>query len=128
MALRPAGDRGAVANDASEVATRVARLQPLPPPLLVREAPGGLERPVTRAWAAAGLPGGVVHPRQARTLARATGQLAHTEALDARARAPCAAVFRPTPRPRPDAPTQALRARWGTASHGSAGGPRSSTA
>ena len=55
----------------------------------------------------------VVNPRQARDCARATGQLAKTEALDARALAHCADVMRPTPRPLPDAQTQELRALLG---------------
>ena len=55
----------------------------------------------------------VVHPRQARDCARATGQLAKTDALDARALAHCADVIRPTPRPLPDAQTQELRALLG---------------
>jgi transposase len=113
IALRPSGERWAVANDASEVATLVERLQTLPPTLIVREATGGLERAVPSAWAAAGLPVVVVHPRQARDVARATGQLATTEAWDARALAHCADVIRPTPRPLPDAQTQALRALVG---------------
>ena len=48
--------------------------------------------------------------RQARDCARATGQLAKTDALDARALAHFADVIRPTPRPLPDAQTQELRA------------------
>ena len=113
IALRPAGERWAIANDASEVATLVARLQPRHPPLLVLEATGGLERAVTRAWAAAGLPVVVVHPRQGRDCARATGPWAKTAAGEARALAHCAAGIRPTPRPLPDAPTHELRALLG---------------
>ncbi len=113
IALRPSGERWAVANDASEVATLVERLQPLHPTLIVLEATGGLERVVTSALAAAGLPVVVVNPRQARDCARATGQLAQTEALDARALAHFADVIRPTPRPLPDAQTQALRGLLG---------------
>ena len=113
IALRPSGERWAVANDASEVATLVERLQTLHPTLIVLEATGGLERAVTSALAAAGLPVVVVHPRQARDFARATGPLAKTEALDARALAHCADVIRPTPRPLPDAQTQELRALLG---------------
>jgi transposase len=113
MALRPSGERWAVANDASGVAMLVDRMQTLHPTLIVLEATGGLERAVTCALAAAGLPVVVVHPRQARDCARATGQLANTEALDARALAHCADVIRPTPRPLPDAQTQALRALLG---------------
>ena len=74
----------------------------LHPTLMGLEATGGLERAVTSAWAAAGLPVVVVHPRQARDCARATGQLATTEALDARALAHCADAIRPhTPAPAP---------------------------
>ena len=113
IALRPSGERWAVANDASGVAMLVDRVQTLHPTLMVREATGGLERAVTSALAAAGLPVVVVNPRQARDVARATGQLANTDALDARALAHVADVIRPTPRPLPDAPTQALRALWG---------------
>jgi len=113
MALRPSGERWAVPNDASGVATRVDRVQALHPTLIVLEATGGVERAVTSAVAAAGRPVVVVNPRQARDVARATGQLAKTEALDARALAHCADVIRPTPRPLPDAQTQELRALLG---------------
>jgi transposase len=113
IALRPSGERWAVPNDADGVATLVDRLQPLHPTLMVLEATGGLERPATAALATAGLPVVVVNPRQARDFARATGQLAKTDALDARALAPFADVIRPTPRPLPDAQTQELRALLG---------------
>src|SRR5262245_21075153 len=117
IALRPSRERWAVANDASEVAPLVEWLQTLHPTLIVLEATGGLERTVTSALAAAGLPVVVVNPRQARDVARATGQLAKTEALDARALAHCADVIRPPPRPLPDGQTQELRARVGRRQH-----------
>ena len=113
IALRPSGARWAVPNDASGVTMRVERLQPLHPTLLVREVTGSLERLVPSAWAMAGLPVVVVNPRQARDCARATGQLAKTEALEARALAHCADVMRPTPRPLPDVQTQAWRGLLG---------------
>src|SRR6266404_2748278 len=113
VAVRPAGERWAVPNDAGGVVRLVARLQALHPTLIVLEATGGLERAATAALATAGLPVVVVNPRQARDFARATGQLAKTDALDARARAHVADVMRPTPRPLPDAQTQALRALLG---------------
>ena len=113
IALRPSGERWAVPNDASGVATLVDRVQALKPTRMVLEATGGLERAVTSALATVGLPVVVVHPRQVRDCARATGQLATTEALDARALAHCADVIRPTPRPWPDAQTQELRALLG---------------
>jgi transposase len=110
IAVRPSGERWAVPNDASGVVTLVERLQTLHPILMVLEATGGLERAATVALATAGLPVVVVNPRQAREFARATGQVAKTDALDARALAHCADVIRPTPRPLPDAQTQELRA------------------
>jgi transposase len=91
----------------------VDQLQALHPALIVLEATGGLERLVTSAFATAGLPVVVVNPRQARDFARATGQLAKTDAVDARALAHCADVIRPTPRPLPDAQTQELRGLLG---------------
>ena len=111
IALRPSGERWAVPNDASGVATLVDRVQTLHPVLIVLEATGGLERAVTSALAAAGLPVGVVHPRQARHLARATGQVANTDALDARALAHVADVIRPTRR------RKSCVCSWGAASH-----------
>jgi transposase len=113
IALRPSGERWAVPNDAGGVVTLVERLQALHPTLIVLEATGGLERAATAALATAGLPVVVVNPRQARDFARATGQLAKTDALDARALAHFADVIRPTPRPLPDAQTQELRALRG---------------
>ena len=113
IALRPSGERWAVPNDPSGVTTLVDQLQALQPTLIVLEAPGGLERMVTSALATSGLPVVVVNPRQARDFARATGQLAKTDALDARALAHFADVIRPTPRPLPDAQTQELRAFLG---------------
>ena len=113
IALRPSGERWAVPNDASGVATLVDQLQVRHPTLMVLEATGGLERAVTSALATAGLPVVVVNPRQVRDCARATGQLAKTDALDARALAHFADVMRPTPRPLPDAQTQELRALLG---------------
>jgi transposase len=79
----------------------------------VLEATGGLERLVTSALATAGLPVVVVNPRQVRDFARATGQLAKTDALDARALAHFADAIRPKPRTVPDTQTQELRTLLG---------------
>jgi transposase len=73
-ALRPPGDRWAVAHDAQEMGALVARRQAVPPTLLVREAPGGSPRAVGAALATASRPVVVVHPRQARDVAQAPGQ------------------------------------------------------
>jgi transposase len=65
---------------------------------------------VVAALAAAALPLVVVNPRQVRDFAKATGQLAKTDQLDARAVAHFAEAVRPAPRPLPDAQTEELRA------------------
>ena len=80
VAIRPSGERWAVPNAPLGVTALVEQLQAHHPTRMVLEATGGLERLVARAVATAGLPVVVVHPRQARDFARATGQLAKTDA------------------------------------------------
>jgi transposase len=110
VARRPSAEGWTVTNDDPGIATLVERLQAIPPTLIVLEATGGLEIPVTAALAAAGLPVVVVNPRQAHDFAKATGRLAKTDGLDARGLAHFAEAVRPVPRPLPDAQTQALSA------------------
>jgi transposase len=110
IARRPTGERWAVVNDDAGMAALVERLQALQPTLIVLEATGGYQRAVVAALAAAGVPVAVVNPRQARDVAKATGQLAKTDALDARALAHVAEAVHPTPRPLPDAQADELRA------------------
>jgi transposase len=110
VALRPTAEAWATPNDEPGIAALVARVQAVHPALIVLEATGGLEMPVTAALAAAGLPVVVVNPRQARDVAKATGRLAKTDALDAQGLAHVAEAVRPAPRPLPDAQTQALSA------------------
>jgi transposase len=72
--------------------------------LVVLEASGGYERPVTEALARAGVDYARVNPRQAREFARATGRLAKTDRVDAEvlARMGRALDLRPTPPADPD--------------------------
>jgi transposase len=70
--------------------------------LIVLEATAGFEIPVVVALAAAGLPVVVANPRQVRNFARATGQLAKTDRLDARILALFAERIRPEVRALPD--------------------------
>jgi len=99
-----------VANDAAGHATLIARLAPLAPTRIVLEATGGYERLVTAALAAAALPAIVVNARQVRDYARATGQLAKTDALDAHVLAQFAAQLRPPVRALADAAQEELDA------------------
>jgi transposase len=108
IAVRPSGDQWSAPNDDAGITEIVTRLQDLAPTLVVLEATGGLELPVTAAVAAAGLPVAVVNPRQVRDFARATGRLAKTDRLDAQVLARFAEAVQPTPRPVPDAQAQEL--------------------
>jgi len=109
VATEPAQSLGPFPNDDSGHAALVTALTPLAPTRIVLEATGGYERAVTGALAAAGLPVVVVNPRQVRAFAQATGQLAKTDALDARVLAAFAQRVAPEVRPIPDATTQELR-------------------
>jgi transposase len=104
VALRPTDDCWHVSHDALGITGLVERLQAVQPTLVVLEATGGLEVPVTGSLAAAGLPVVVVNPRHARDVAQATGRLAQTASLEARGLAHVAEAVRPTPRPLPEAP------------------------
>lgn len=110
LALRPHRQHERFANDEDGITQLVARVRPLHPVLVVLEATGGLEGPVTAALATAGLAVAVVNPRQVRDFAKATGHLAKTDALDAHLLAHFADVVRPDTRPLPSADAQALSA------------------
>ncbi len=110
VAVRPSGEVWSEANDETGITTLVGRLRPLRPALIVCEATGGFERAAIAALAAAGFPVVVANPRQVRDFARATGQLAKTDQLDAAILALFAERVRPTPRPLPDAAAQLLDA------------------
>ena len=87
------------ANKISCFGQLIAELIVLRPALVVLEATGGLEIPVVNALHAAGLPVVVVNPRQVRDFAKALGQLAKTDRLDARVLAHFAAAIKPPLRP-----------------------------
>jgi hypothetical protein len=108
--LRPSGEGSTIGHDDENVAALVERLVALAPALVVLEATGGLEVRPAAALAAAGLPVAVVNPCQVRAFARATGRLAKTDRLDARAIARFAEAVRPPVRALPDAATRHLQA------------------
>ncbi|HEV2458162.1 MAG TPA: IS110 family transposase, partial [Ktedonobacterales bacterium] len=110
VAVRPRREERQLPNDTAGVAELVAWLQTIQPEVIVLEATGGYEAPVVAALGLAGLPVAVVNPRQVRDFARASGQLAKTDRLDAQVLAHFAAALRPTPRPLPDAQAQELAA------------------
>lgn len=99
-----------VANDGDGIAALVADLAARVPRLVVLEATGGHERAVTAALTVAGIAVAVVNPRQVRDFAKATGQLAKSDALDARILALFAQRVQPPARPLPDPVAQELAA------------------
>jgi len=76
--------------------------------LVVLEATGGFEIPLTAALAQARIPVAVVNPRQVRDFAKALGKLAKTDRIDAQVIARFAQAIRPEPRPLPDEQSQEL--------------------
>tara|TARA_B100000315_G_C14495337_1_gene549668 strand:- start:63 stop:1013 length:951 start_codon:yes stop_codon:yes gene_type:complete len=110
IAIRPGNEHWVVDNDEDGIGDLVSRLKSVGPRLVVLEATGGLELSVTASLGAAGLPAAVVNPRQVRDFARATGQLAKTDRLDADVLARFGEAIKPTPRPLRDAEAQALSA------------------
>ena len=110
IAVRPSGEHWSAANDDGGIPALVQRLRPLAPALIVLEATGGFETAVVAALAAAGLTVVVANPRQVRDFAKATGQLAKTDVLDAQVLALFAERVRPEPRPLPDEAVRGLDA------------------
>ena len=111
IAVQPDDKQWSVTNDEEGIGALVSGLSEIGPALIVLEATGGLELAVTAALAAAELPVVVINPRQVRDFARATGRLAKTDRLDAQVIARFGEAVKPTPRPLPDAETQALATR-----------------
>ena len=107
---RPSGESSTFGYDDESVAALIERLVAVAPALIVLEATGGMEVRLAAALAAAGLPVAVVNPRQVRAFARAMGQLAKTDRLDAAVIAHFAEAVRPPVRPLPDEATRHLGA------------------
>ena len=110
VAARPSDERWSVANDERGARTLAERLKRDAPALVVLEATGGYELAAVAALAAAGLPVVVANPRQVRDFARATGQLAKTDRIDAGVLALFAERVRPEVRPLPNEEAQELDA------------------
>ncbi len=105
------GDEGwTVSNDEAGIETLLERLSERRLELVVLEATGGYETTAAAALAEAGHAVVVANPRQVRDFARATGQLAKTDRIDARVLALFAERVRPEVRVLPDEETQELTA------------------
>lgn len=97
--IRPSGSTVQYANTERGVQQLRQRLQELPIERVVLEATGNLELPAALHLSQAGLSVAVVNPRQVRDFARATGQLAKTDQIDAAILAHFAEVIQPECRP-----------------------------
>lgn len=80
----PEGIAFAEANDETGIDRVLSLLQQVRPDLVVMEATGGYETACATAVSAAGFRLAVVNPRQVRDFAKASGQLAKTDGIDAR--------------------------------------------
>jgi transposase len=109
VAVRPSGEIWKFTNDEAGFALLVEQLKPVAPTLVVLEATGGYQAPLAAALSVASITVAVVNPRQVRDFARATGQLAKTDVLDAEIIARFAEMVRPEPRPLPDEETRELQ-------------------
>ncbi len=96
-------------NDAEGIEQLIRRLRRYRLARIVLEATGRLERPFVQAAMAAGLPVTVVSPLKVRRYAGAIGQLAKTDAIDARLIAEFAATVKPVVRVPDDPETRRIK-------------------
>jgi len=108
VALRPQGEVFQVANSEHGITRLVQRLLAGPPALMVMEATGGMEVLAAAMLSGAGLAVAVVNPRQVRDFAKATGQLAKSDKIDALVLAHFAEAIRPQVRAMADEQSRAL--------------------
>ena len=113
IALGSAGEQWTSPNTETGWPELVRRLQAAAPTGIIFEATGGLEIRAAAALGLAGLPVHIVNPRQVRDFARALGQLAKTDRIDAAVLALFGERVRPTPRPLRDEDTRRLDALVG---------------
>ena len=110
VAIRPGGTHWQVRNSAAELTALAEQLSELQPERIVLEATGGYEFVPAAILASHHLPVVIVNPRQVRDFAKATGELAKTDRIDAQLLAHFAQVLHLEPRPLPDAASRALSA------------------
>lgn len=111
VVVHDTGENRSVANAASGWRCLAKWLLTLQPQQVVVEATGGYEQAALDALFAAGLPMVRINPRQARDFAKATGQLAKTDRLDAKVLAQMAHALPLTPY-QPRSAEQRRLAEW----------------
>lgn len=110
VAFRPTGEVLSFEHDEAGIQQLVENLTAQSTTLVALEATGGLEVPLATALALAGVPVAVVNPRQVRDFAKAIGQLAKTDRIDAAVIARFAEAVRPEARALPDESASLLSA------------------
>lgn len=110
IAIHETGESWSCSNELAGVKDLLSKLKQAKPTRIVLEATGGYETLVSATLAAAELPVIMVNPRQVRDFAKATGQLAKTDRIDARMLAHFAAVIDPPARPAKSPEAQHLEA------------------
>ncbi len=108
VVVRPSGEYMSTANTDKGIDELIGKLNALKPELIVVEATGGLEINVVCKLRSAGLPIVAVNPRQVRDFAKATGELAKTDKIDAGVIAHFGEAVRPPVREVKDEDLQAL--------------------
>src|SRR5215831_2968609 len=83
VAVRPSSEVFSVERNAAGLEGLAARLGALSPHIVALEATGGFETVAAAALAAAGFPVVIVNPAQIRAFAKAIGQRAKTDPIDA---------------------------------------------
>jgi transposase len=106
--VQPGGHAWRTDSGPHALAALASDLAERQPALVVLEASGGYEVAVVAALGVLGVPLAVVNPRQVRDLARATGQLAKTDRLDAQVLATFARLVQPQPQALTDAAQREL--------------------
>lgn len=106
--VHPSGTRLRVVNDRTGVARLKRRLATMTVAKVVMEATGKYHRAVQRSLHEAGLAVAVMVPLRVRLFAQATGQLAKTDAVDARLLAVMGAILEPAATPPAPAALEAL--------------------
>jgi transposase len=99
VAVAPSGETIGFANNEDGIALLADFIKPQAPALVLFEATGGWEMNAVNHLATQRLPLVVLNPRQVRDFAKATGQLAKTDAIDARILARFGEAVRPEVRP-----------------------------
>jgi transposase len=108
VAVRPSGEVLVVERNAAGLERLAAWLKERAPRIVSLEATGGFETVAAASLASAGLPVAIVNPAQVRAFAKAIGQRAKSDPIDAAVIAHFAEAINLEPRPLPDEQTRLL--------------------